>query len=64
MQSIQQAIIKSGNDRRLYKPILLDNKLLCLLIHDPETDKSAAAMNVRVGSVNDPPEVKKIILFY
>lgn len=26
-----------------------------LLIHDPTTDKEAAAMDVRVGSMHDPP---------
>jgi len=32
----------------------LPNKLVCLLISDPETDKSGAAMSVNVGSFEDP----------
>ena len=32
----------------------LSNEMKCLLIHDPEADKSAAALNVNVGSALDP----------
>lgn len=28
-----------------------------LLIHDPETDREAAAMDVRVGSLSNPPSL-------
>lgn len=47
-------IHKSTIDKRIFKSITLSNQLLCLLISDPETEKSAAALNVDVGSLEDP----------
>jgi insulysin len=32
----------------------LPNEMQCLLIHDPEADKSAAALDVNVGAALDP----------
>ncbi|KAM3142497.1 hypothetical protein pb186bvf_005399 [Paramecium bursaria] len=49
-------IFKSKIDTRIYKSIELPNKLLCLLISDKDTEKSAAALNVDVGSLCDPQE--------
>jgi Insulinase (Peptidase family M16) len=40
-------------DDRLYRVIELPNKLEALLVHDPETDKASASMNVGVGSYSD-----------
>jgi insulysin len=48
------AIEKSEQDDRDYKLVTLPNKLQCLLISDPTTDKAAAAMDVRVGHLCDP----------
>lgn len=48
-------IIKSDLDNKSYKYIQLPNMLCCLLISDPETDKSAACLDVKVGSSLDPP---------
>jgi insulysin len=42
-------IIKSEQDSRLYRGLLLNNGMKVLLISDPKTDKSAAAMEVNVG---------------
>lgn len=42
-------IIKSEQDSRLYRGLLLDNGMKVLLVSDPKTDKSAAAMEVNVG---------------
>lgn len=42
-------IIKSPEDKRLYKALELSNKLKVLLISDPDTDKSAASLDVCVG---------------
>ena len=42
-------IVKSASDNRLYKGIVLENELRCLLISDPKTDKSAASMTVNTG---------------
>ncbi len=48
------SIIKSKSDARIYKHIRLANKLQCLLISDSEADKSAAALDVKVGCSLDP----------
>lgn len=44
-------------DNRTYRVIRLPNKLEALLIHDPDTDKSAAAMDVNVGSFSDDEDL-------
>ena len=49
-----QSPIKSPNDEREYKIIELSNKVTAMLISDPKCDKSAAAMNVNVGCLEDP----------
>lgn len=48
------SIIKSKSDKRVYKYIKLPNKLSCLLISDKDADKSAAALDVKVGCSLDP----------
>lgn len=53
---------KSLLDKRLYKSLTLPNKLSCLLISDADTEKSAAALNVNVGALEDPVDVYKIII--
>ena len=45
---------KSPNDRRDYRYLTLDNQLKVLLVSDPETDKSAAALSVYRGSFHEP----------
>lgn len=53
MESTQ--IITSPSDKRLYKHITLEgNGIQCLLISDPEADKSAASLDVKVGAALDP----------
>ena len=47
-------IIKPTHDSREYRALILGNQLRVLLISDPTTDKSAAAMSVQVGSLSDP----------
>ena len=42
-------IIKSEQDKREYRGLELDNGMKVLLVSDPSTDKSAAAMEVNVG---------------
>ncbi|OJJ72712.1 hypothetical protein ASPBRDRAFT_42436 [Aspergillus brasiliensis CBS 101740] len=44
-------------DNRSYRVIRLHNQLEVLLIHDPDTDKAAAAMDVNVGSFSDPDDM-------
>ncbi len=43
------SIVKSEQDNREYRGLLLDNGLKVLLVSDPTTDKSAAAIEVNVG---------------
>lgn len=44
-------------DDRTYRVIRLPNKLEALLIHDPDTDKVSAAMDVNVGSFSDADDM-------
>lgn len=44
-------------DDRSYRVIKLANQLEVLLIHDPTTNKAAAAMDVNVGSFSDPEDM-------
>ncbi|OOV85891.1 insulinase family protein [Oceanospirillum linum] len=50
----QLTLITSQNDYRSYRPLMLDNGLSIILISDPKADKAAAAMNVAIGSGQDP----------
>jgi insulysin len=47
-------IKKPDNDERQYRIIRLDNGLQATLIHDPDTDKAAASLDVAVGHLSDP----------
>jgi insulysin len=47
-------IKKSSIDKREYKYLKLDNKIKVLLVSDPDTEKSATAVNVNVGCFSDP----------
>ena len=42
-------IIKSEQDDRFYRGLELENGMKVILISDPETDKSAASLDVHVG---------------
>ncbi len=54
-QDITQNIVtKSPLDQKQYRYLELDNRLKVLLISDSETDQSAAALDVYVGSGSDP----------
>ena len=48
-------VITSPSDNRDYLPHQLKNGLRVLLISDPGTDKSAAALDVQVGSGSGVP---------
>ncbi|MEQ8689295.1 MAG: insulinase family protein, partial [Pseudomonadales bacterium] len=52
--SSDQQIRKSPNDSREYRYLVLPNKMRVVLVSDPETDKSAAAMAVYRGSFHEP----------
>ncbi|GGY66057.1 peptidase M16 [Cellvibrio zantedeschiae] len=49
-------VIKSDNDNREYRYLTLSNNLRVLLISDPAAEKSAAALNIHVGSHQNPKE--------
>lgn len=44
-------------DDRSYRVIRLPNKLEALLVHDRETDKASASVNVNVGSFSDADDM-------
>lgn len=56
-------IIKSEEDKRQYRGLMLKNGLKVLLISDPETDRSAAAMDINVGHMQDPWELPGLAHF-
>jgi insulysin len=49
-----ERIRQSPQDKRDYRLIKLENGLQVVLVHDDETDKAAASMNVCVGNFSDP----------
>ena len=53
---MEQQLKQSPNDPKIYQPLTLDNGLKVLLIHNNETEKSAAALAVNVGHFNDPKD--------
>ncbi|XP_031397805.1 insulin-degrading enzyme-like 1, peroxisomal isoform X3 [Punica granatum] len=61
--AVADEIVKARNDEREYRRIVLKNSLEVLLISDPDTDKCAASMNVRVGYFSDPPGIEGLAHF-
>lgn len=59
-QRLADELEKPLLDDRTYRVIELPNKLQALLIHDPDTDKAAAAMDVNVGSLSDPEDMQGV----
>lgn len=51
-------IQKSEFDNREFKYIVLPNNMKVILISDPLSDKSAASVEVQVGSLMDPDDFK------
>ena len=60
---INKDIIKSITDKREYKAITLSNGLRALIISDPESSRSAAALDVHVGAMSDPLNVPGLAHF-
>lgn len=56
-------ISKSQQDNRNYRGLKLSNGLKALLVSDPTTDKSAAALTVDVGHLSDPEHVPGLAHF-
>ncbi|KAI8581774.1 hypothetical protein K450DRAFT_231119 [Umbelopsis ramanniana AG] len=51
------------NDDRQYRLIRLPNQLEALLIHDANTDKASAALDVHVGNLSDPDHLEGLAHF-
>ena len=49
-------IVKSPADEREYRALTLENGLKVMLVTDPKADRAAAALDVHVGSGNDPSD--------
>ncbi|KAG7926562.1 hypothetical protein KL925_003612 [Ogataea polymorpha] len=60
---LSQNLEKPDIDDRQYRLIELPNGLVSLVISDPTTDKSAAALDVNVGAFQDPPELPGLAHF-
>ncbi|KJZ78997.1 hypothetical protein HIM_01770 [Hirsutella minnesotensis 3608] len=50
---LTDSLEKPSLDDRDYRVVRLENELEALLVHDPETDKSSAALDVNVGNFSD-----------
>jgi len=61
MSAIRHNIIKSTDDDREYRGLVLPNGLKAVLVSDPSTDKSAAALDVHVGNMSDPDELQGLV---
>lgn len=53
IQRLADHLEKPALDDRSYRVVRLPNQLEALLVHDPETDKASASVNVNVGSFSD-----------
>lgn len=56
VKKIFTGIPKSPRDDRQYRGLQLKNEMKVLVISDPSTDKSAAAMDVHIGHLSDPDD--------
>lgn len=59
----EEDIVRSCEDKRLYRYLKLKNNLKVLLISDPTTDKSACSLDVHIGSMSDPWEIPGLAHF-
>ena len=57
------SVEQSPQDDRSYRHLVLPNGLSVLLCSDPSTDKSSAALDVRVGHLSDPSSLPGLAHF-
>jgi insulysin len=57
IERITERLEKPELDDRSYRVIRLPNQLEALLVHDPDTDKASAAVNVNVGNFSDQDDM-------
>ncbi|OJD16956.1 hypothetical protein AJ78_02938 [Emergomyces pasteurianus Ep9510] len=60
VERLAEALEKPSVDDRSYRVIRLPNKLEALLVHDPDTDKASASVNVNVGNFSDDDDLPGI----
>lgn len=63
IETVATCLVKPVADDREYRVVRLNNGLEALLIHDEQTDKASAALDVHVGSLADPVEVPGLAHF-
>ncbi|RMJ03581.1 hypothetical protein CDV36_014893 [Fusarium kuroshium] len=54
---LADSLEKPLRDDRDYRVVRLGNELEALLVHDPETDKASAALDVNVGNFSDESDI-------
>lgn len=57
IERITERLERPELDDRSYRVIRLPNQLEALLVHDPDTDKASAAVNVNVGNFSDEDDM-------
>ena len=57
VERVTDQLEKPSLDDRTYRVVRLANQLEVLLVHDPETDKASAAMDVNVGAFSDEDDM-------
>ena len=63
VKNFHNDIIKSAEDKRLYRGLELTNGMRVLLVSDATTDKSSAAMDVHIGKSHTQYPRNKITYF-
>ncbi|XP_006630449.2 insulin-degrading enzyme isoform X1 [Lepisosteus oculatus] len=63
VKRIVSEIIRSPEDKRVYRGLEFTNGLRAMLISDPTTDKSSAALDVHIGSLSDPSNISGVAHF-
>ncbi|XP_073452147.1 insulin-degrading enzyme isoform X1 [Aquarana catesbeiana] len=63
VQRVTNDIVKSHEDKREYRGVELSNGIKAVLISDPTTDKSSAALDVYVGYLSDPENIPGLAHF-
>jgi insulysin len=57
VKRITDYLEKPDLDDRSYRVVQLPNKLEALLVHDAQTDKASASLNVNVGNFSDEEDM-------
>ena len=57
VERLTEKLETSSLDDRTYRVVRLPNQLEALLVHDPNTDKASAAMDVNTGSFCDEDDI-------